>query len=283
MVLRQMPHKKKMLPVLAFSIFAWALIGQGITQAQDPFSTLIPQVPMIRDTIESDFPGATIPGYPFLHTPRLGAELRVTPIFYNVVEAKFLAPDDGLALDLTKNLGFVDQATLIQFWGRIQLNRLSVRAYYDAYLRTFRGAGYFSWPDAGFGVDLDLIQRRNIKFGVDMDMSWQRPTLSVASPVFGDFFLEGPRPVTFGVHGWYNPEGIPVISPVVELRYRWPIRSGTKIYEFEVAAGFKLPRTVLGDSALRAGWRRSQTEFDFDGRKADVTLSGVFGEYVFYY
>ncbi|MBI5249028.1 MAG: hypothetical protein HY912_05990 [Desulfomonile tiedjei] len=278
-----MSHKNNILLVLALIITSWLLIGEGIVRAQDPFSSLIPQVPAIRDAIEADYPGATIPGYPFLHTPRLGAELRVTPIFYNLVNAKFLAPDFGLDLDFKRDLGFVDQAILVQLWGRVQLNRVSVRAYYDGYLRTWRGAGYFFWPDTGVGVDLDLIERRNIKFGIDMDMSWQRPTLSISSPLHGNFFIEGPRPVTFGVHGWYNPQGIPVISPVFEMRYRWPIRSGTKFYEFEVAGGLKLPRTVLGDSAVRAGWRNTQIEFDFGGLKADVTLSGIFGEYVFYY
>ncbi len=281
-----MSHKNNILLIVTLSIVTWSILGQGTVQAYDPFSSLIPQVPWLRDPIEADYPGATIPAYPFLHTPRLAAELKVTPIFYSLVDSKFLAPQEGLVLDFVKDLGYEDQATLIEFSGRIQFNRLSLSGYYDAYLRTLRGGGpggYFSWPAFRFGVGLDLIQRRNIKFGVEMDMNWQRPNFSLAGPIFGTFHIEGPRPVTFGVYGWYNPEGIPVISPVFEVRYRWPLRTGTKVYEFEVAAGFKLPRTVLGESALRGGWRRTQIEFGAEGRTVDVTLSGAFGEYVFYY
>lgn len=283
MVRCQMLRKNRRLLLVALCAATWLLIGQGIARAQDPFSTLIPQVPALREAIESDFPGAATPAYPFLHMPRFGGEVRVTALFYNMVDAKFLSPQNGLALDLTKDLGFVDQASLVEFTGRLQFNRLSVRAIYDAYLRTFRGAGFFSWPEFRVGADLDLIQKPNVKLGIDMDFCPQRPSLSVTDPLFGNFFVEGPRPVTFGVHGWYNPQCIPVISPVVELRYRWPIRTGTKVYEFEAAAGFKLPRTVLGDSALRAGWRRTAITFDFSGQSADITLSGTFLEYVFYH
>lgn len=284
MVSCQMLRKNKRLLLVILSAAAWLLIGHSVASAQDPFSTLIPQIPALREAIESDFPGAATPAYPFLHMPRLGGEVRVTPIFYNIVDAKFLSPQDGLALDLLKDLGFVDQATLVEFTGRLQFNRLSIRASYDSYLRTFRGAlGNFTWPDLRVGADLDLIQKPNVKLGIDMDFYPQRPTFSLASPIFGDVFVLGPRPATFGIHGWYNPEYIPVISPVLELRYRWPIRTGTKVYEFEAAAGFKLPWTVLGDSALRAGWRRTAITFDSHGHSVDITLSGTFLEYVFYH
>jgi hypothetical protein len=284
MVRCQMLRKNKRLLLVVLSAATWLLIGQGIARAQDPFSTLIPQVPALREAIETDFPGAATPAYPFLHMPRFEGEVRITPLFYNLEDAKFLSPQDGLALDLKKDLGFVDQATLVEFTGRLQFNRLSVRASYDSYLRTLRGNnGNFTWPDLRVGMDLDLIQRPNTKLGIDMDACWQRPTFSVASPIFGDILVVGPRPVTFGIHGWYNPECIPIISPILELRYRWPIRTGTKIYEFEAAAGFKLPRTVLGDSGLRAGWRRTAITFDSAGHSVDITLSGIFVEYVFYH
>jgi hypothetical protein len=286
MVACQMSHKNKILLVLALSILTWPIFNGTVARAQDPFSSLISRIPAISGIVESDFPGATIPSYPFLHTPRFGGEFRVTPIFYTLVNAKFLSPENALALKFKNDLGYEDQASLIELSGRLQFNRLSVRGHYDAYLRTLRGGGaggYFWWPDFRFGFDFDLLQRPNIKFGIDMDMCWERPSFALASPVYGNFSVVGPRPVTFGVHGWYNPECFTTISPVLEVRYRWPIRTGTKIYELEIAAGLKLPRTVLGESALRAGWRRSQIEFSGEGNTVDVTLSGAFAEYVFYY
>ncbi len=283
MVRSQKSRKNHRLLLVALSVATWLLIGQGIASAQDLFSTLIPQIPALREAIETDFPGAATPWYPFLHMPRLGGEVRVTPLFYDVVEAKFSSPRDGLALDLTKDLGFPSRTALVEFTGRLQFNRLSARMQYDAFLRKFRGEGFFTWPDLRFGVDFDLIQRPNVKFGVDLDIYPQRPSLSVASPAFGDFLVEGRRFVTAGIHGWYNPECIPVISPIVELRYRWPIIHRTKLYEFEVAAGLKLPRTVLGDSGLRAGWRHTAIAIDSSDRAVDITLSGVFFEYVFYH
>jgi hypothetical protein len=196
----QMSHKNKVLLVLTLSIVTWPVFNGATAQAQDLSSSLIPQIPSLSGIIESDFPGSTIPRYPFLHTPRFGGELRVTPIFYNLVEAKFLSPNNGIFLDFKKDQGWVDQVTLIEMSGRLQMNRLSVRGHYDAYLRTLRGGGYFSWPDFRFGFDFDLIQRPNIKFGIDMDMCWERPSFSIVSPIYGNFSILGPRPVTFWDH-----------------------------------------------------------------------------------
>lgn len=249
----------------------------------DPFAQLFQSVPLLGRAVESDFPGSTLPKYPFLHMPQIGGEVRVSWLSYNMTNGKFLFPERGIALDLKDDLLFLDQVTAVEFAGRLQLARYSVRAVYDAYTRTHRGQGYFYWPELRIGADVDVFKRDTWRLGVNLDFTTNQPTLSVTHPIMGSFQVIGPRPVTIGVHAWYNPRFTCGISPVVEVRYRWPIRTGTKIYEFDVAGGLKLPDTILGCSAVRAGWRHTAIEFSFSGQTADVTLSGVFAEYVFYY
>jgi hypothetical protein len=269
--------------LLFLLIFCVHMLAVDREAQADPFGQLFQSIPLLGPAAESDFPGSTLPKYPFLHMPQIGGELRVTWISYNMTNGKFLYPERGIALDLKDDLLFLDQVSTVEFTGRLQLARYSLRAVYDAYVRTHRGRGYFYWPELRIGADVDLFKRDTWRLGVDLDFTTNRPTLSVTDPILGSFQVVGPRPVTFGVHAWYNPRFTCGISPVVEVRYRWPIRTGTKIYEFEVAGGLKLPDTILGCSAVRAGWRHTATEFDSSGQTADVTLSGVFGEYVFYY
>ncbi|AFM27513.1 hypothetical protein [Desulfomonile tiedjei] len=269
--------------LLFFLILCFHMLAVDREAQADPFAQLFQSVPLLGRAVESDFPGATLSKYPFLHMPQIGGEVRVTWLSYNMINGKFLFPERGIALDLKDDLLFPHNVSAVEFAGRLQLARYSLRAVYDAYMRAYRGSGYLYWPELRIGADVDVFKRDTWRLGVNLDFTTNYPTLSVTDPILGPFQVVGQRPVTFGVHGWYNPRFTCGISPVVEARYRWPIQTGTKMYEFEVAGGLKLPDTILGCSAVRAGWRHTATEFSSAGQTADVTLSGVFAEYVFYY
>ena len=79
-----------------------------------------------------------------------------------------------------------------------------------------------------------------------------------------------------------NPYGYTGLSSSVEARLRWPIGTGARITEAEIAAGIKAPTTIIGTSAVRGGWRYLELSFgDSVGREVDVKTSSVFVEFVF--
>ena len=157
--------------------------------------------------------------------------------------------------------------------------------YYDWYLRTWRGTkANFTWPSGRIGGDIDLYSSPTTRFGVNADFNWEQPSFSYAIPDVGSHTIKWPRPVTAGVHLLYRPYDYGKIAPVVELRYRRPLRSGTQVNEFEAAAGLTLPETsMMGSWGFRLGWRYLKVELDNPDTKIKVETSSVFVEYVFYY
>lgn len=287
-----MPRFHRISPIRAVigAILVLLVFGPSSTWSQDagksfdPFGYAVDSSPYLRRVIEEDHPGATNPMYPFLHLPNLRGELSVRPIFASLQQGRFNVSSSALAMDFLKDLGFVDQAIFIESMIRLQYGRYSIRGYYDAYVRTLRGNNAnFTWPDVRIGGDLDLYERDGLRFGVDLDFSWQRPTFSFAGPAIGNGLIEWPRPVTVGLHLAYNPPKIGTVSSSFELRYRRPIRTGTRIQEFDIAGGISMPRTVLGTSTLRGGWRYTSMEYDSGDTQIDVKWSGIFAEYVYFY
>jgi hypothetical protein len=258
------------------------LLGSvSVCQSFDPFGYWIPRLPNLSYEIDKDSPGITNPLYPFIHTALFKGEFRLRPMFISLKEGKFR--DATGEYDFLKRLGFVDQAISIETMLRLQFARYSLRAHYNSDLRTFRGGqANFDWPTFRVGADLDLIQNDVIRFGADMDVNWKRPTFSISVPTTRLHVVDWPRPVTAGLHFVYNPCNIG-ISSSFEVRWRFPIRAGTKIQEFEISGGMRFPKSVIGFSALRAGWRYTSILHDTDEDRIDIRLSTFFGEYVYYY
>jgi hypothetical protein len=266
--------------VLLLSILI--LLSSGsVCLSFDPFGYWIPRLPGLSYELDKDAPGITNPLYPFVHNSLFKGEFHVRPMFVTLKEGKFR--DATGEYDFLKRLGFIDEAISIESMLRLQFARYSIRGYYTSDLRTFRGKqGNFDWPTIRVGADLDLVQNDSIRFGLDMDINWKRPTFSIATPTTSMRAVEWPRPVTAGLHFVYNPCNIG-ISSSFEVRYRFPIRAGTKIEELEISGGMRFPKSMIGTSALRAGWRYSSISHEASDDRIDIRLSTIFGEYVYYY
>jgi hypothetical protein len=243
---------------------------------------LRPQSPLGR-ALEQDMPGIANPASPYVWPPSFGAEIRVRPILIYSAQGTVSDPSGSFSLDLFQDLGFVERIFLVEGMARLQLSRFSLRGTYTAFVRNYSGSqGNLDWPEFRFGADLDLVQRKGLRVGVNIDGApWANPKFSFTRPGIGSESIEGGRPVTAGVHIAWNPPGWGGLAPSLEARARWPLRDATKVTEYEVAGGIKSPATVLGTSALRGGWRHTHMDFSGHGREIEATWSGFFAEYMF--
>ena len=57
------------------------------------------------------------PWNPFLSPPRFSAEFRITPVFQDLQSGEFELPEQGLAFDFVKPLGFVEQTVFVEIYG----------------------------------------------------------------------------------------------------------------------------------------------------------------------
>lgn len=253
----------------------------------DPFSSIIPGVETLRKTLEEDIPGLVDRRLPFVFLPHLRAEARVRPLFINL-SGGLTDNTTGQTFDFLGDLGYEEQAVIIQSMVRLQLSRLSVRGVYDAYLRTLRGnGGRFDWPGFYYGVDLDLYSTPCVRFGLDMDFYPDPPTFSLGqvpgSTPGTSVAIVAPRPATWGLHFVWNPIDWGTLSWSFETRARRSLRTGSKIDEVEVAAGILSPHTIGGIVGVRGGYRYTSLELDQDQFDLKARWSAVFGELVYYY
>ena len=223
------------------------------------------------------------PCTPYVAPPILRGEVRFRPIFIGL-EGKVEDSTTGFSRDFLKELGYVNQGILFEYMARAQIGRVSLRAHYDSYIRTFRGHNSrLDWPEFHLGGDLDLMYTEPIRLGLDMDFYVARPEFRLEDPVLGAINIAAPRPATVGGHIVLNPVSIGRLSVSMEVRARRSIRTGTRINEYEIAAGLKTPETVLGTVALRGGFRYSDIGLEHENIHVDVQWKGGFGELVYYY
>ncbi len=279
----------RILPALVFPLLILAANPVQAQQPQLPAGSLptpwagTKGFSFLTRPLEWDMPGLTDACNPFLYTPVLRGEMRVRPVFIGF-SGQFEDTVSGQSFDLVDQLGYVNQGTLVETMVRGQLARFSARLHYDAYLRTFRGAGTrLDWPEFRVGADLDLVYSEPLRAGLDMDFYPARPLFSYSGGPLGTGSIESPRPATWGVHLVYNPADGTTMSPSVEARGRFSLRTGTRIREWEIAAGFKAPWTVLGTFGLRGGYRDTRIEMHAQDLMVNVHWQGVFGEIVTFY
>jgi hypothetical protein len=244
-----------------------------------------PRIPLIGRILDSNIPGLANPLSPLVLPPCFQGEVKARPIFELVTEQTFRAPKLGAVLDLEKDLGFDDQFTIVEVMVRAQIASLSVRADYESPLSTSRsGLGHLDWPPFRMGLDLDLLDCRTCRIGVNGDVYWERPGLSVILPIIGSRFITWNRPITAGIHVAFNPPGWGGLAPSFDSRVRWPLTQNSRLTEFEIAGGLRTPQTVLGSTAVRGGWRYTRIELrNSDPSELDFTWSGIFGELVYFY
>jgi len=246
---------------------------------------IVSQVPSSGNPVQEDVPGLTNPLIPFVFSPVLKGELRGRPIFTVATSGEFKMPSAGISIKLAKDLGFEEDVVIVDLMARAQIARLSIRTIYDTWLSTFRSdLGHLSWPPFSAGMDIDLVNTSSVRLGANLDVYSQQPAFSIVLPVLGTTSIKWQRPATAGIHLAYNPVGMGGLAPSLEARARWPIIKDSRVTEYEIAGGATTPLTILGTTALRAGWRyttielRRKAEFELD-----LTWSGLFGELVYLY
>jgi hypothetical protein len=246
---------------------------------------VVGQVPFSGSPVEEDVPGLTNPANPFVFPPFLRGELRARPICIFSTKNEFNVPSRGISVNLDKDLEFEDTVVIVDCMARAQVARFSLRAHYDAWLTTFKSDwGHLNWPPFRLGGEVDLVNTNGLRFGADLDITWEQPVFSAVLPVLGTTSIRWRRLLTAGAHLAYSPPGLGGIAPSLETRVRWPLTKDSRITEFEIAAGATAPLTVLGTTGFRGGWRYTaielRTRHDFE---LDLSWSGVFCELVYFY
>jgi hypothetical protein len=249
--------------------------------------------------------GFSQPYSPFLAMPWVQGEVRVTPIWMQVISGKNTVSAAGQSWDLRKSFNLTNGNLFVDVMGRLQIGRLSFRVQGEQ--RDFMGSATYQnlpgrvkvqprleFSGCRVGLDLDLFCRNGIRAGVSTDYYWYNPIFTESVWTDGGKKLLGENPLTWGIYTSVTlPRDLWGAWPVFEARVSWPITIYTspEITDLNIAAGLRGPGTILGNLAVRGGYRRTSLSFtdaqifnNFATRsKIDVVLSGWFGELVYYY
>jgi hypothetical protein len=273
---------------LALTIVSTPWVAGDSAEAQecpgsfDPFGYLVPRLPSLFNALEQDQPGVTNPCYPFVHLPKMRGEFRFRPILTTLQSSSI--QDSTGKYDLKGDLLLPGRTAMVQFMIRAQLARYSLRGYYEPTMRNIHSSrATFYWPQWRVGLDVDLIENEAWRAGVDFDVNWDAPGFTYSVPSVVSNAVKWERPVTFGFHAIYNPVSCGAISSSFEARYRMPLIPTNKVYEFEVAGGLRFPRTIFGNTAIRAGVRVSDIIFENSGTELKTKWLGVFGEWTAFF
>ncbi len=251
--------------------------AQGVGASSNGTNVLSSGLNLLAGLVEQDVPGATNPYAPLLFPPYFCAEVRVTPVYMDLIKGEILFNGKTINLETPESgVGLSSKGAYVELMARLQLSRFSFRSHYYADIRRIPGGtGYVNWPNWRFGADVDLVNTYGVRLGPTLDFNPERPSLSFNIPpaqIPGNSGkVDGYAPLTVGLFISYNPYYSWVVTPTFEFRYRWPFpfRSGgdlrgqmTQVTEWEYALGLKLPRTrATGTVGLRFGSRDTTMEF----------------------
>lgn len=257
---------------------------QMAAPAQDPFADLISKLPFLRNALEERQPGLTDPASPLVQTPLFRLEAKFRVLWVTMTDGALTLPAHNLSVGFRSDLGIPDNVGMTEAMARGQIGRASLRIHYDGYTRGFQGThGYFQWPEFRVGGDFDLVERYGLRAGVNADACTENPTLSYSLPAGPVELRRWPKPLTVGIHAAWNPFGWGGLSSSLEVRYRWPAKSDTRVNELELAAGVKAPQTILGTTGIRGGWRYTVMELSQPDFQSKVKLSAPFAEVFWYF
>ena len=208
-----LPTKNKCLALVLASVAAFLILcfsppaqAQNCGLLPDPVAYLSARIPFLSTAIDKDQPGIANPAAPMIGPFRFSAEASIRPMWLTLTSAEFRDPVLGLSLDLTRDLGFAEHGWVLASMGRFQFGRFSGRIQYEANLNAIKGAnGYLDWPDMQYGADIDLIQNKGFRVGIDFDMYRFGPNFSFGLPDGRSGLVRADIPVTMGVHAAYQP------------------------------------------------------------------------------
>lgn len=233
--------------------------------------------------LEQDRPGITDPYAPAIAPPVFRAETRFRFLFL-LTSGSLKRTDTDQKHEFVSELGYPQNAMMIESMFRAQLSRISLRVHYDSYLRTLSGnASRLDWPELRLGLDFDIIDREGFRFGGDFDFYPLAPQFSVSNNVFGVVAFGTDRPITLGVHAAYNPVCLGTISASCEARWRTSVVKDAGLNEVEVAAGIKFPMTMMGTMGVRGGWRYTTVSLTEGPFSVDMTWNAPFFDVLYIY
>jgi hypothetical protein len=275
--------------VVALSIISGAgsrALAQSRFMPTGGASQMLSSMPLLGNFFNADFPGVADSRAAMVFPPMFRGEARGRAIYLFSQKQSFNNTALGISADLHRDLDFNDEGAMLEVMARVQAGRYSVRAHYDEWLVTFRSAnGHLNWPVFRMGLDLDLYYNSAFRIGLNCDVNWEEPILSlVAVPGQGALQIEWDRPATLGLHAAYNPFGFGGLAISCETRMRWPVTPNSRVTEFEIAGGVKGPATLVGAWALRGGWRYTAIELrKNNSSELSMKWSGIFGGLVYFY
>lgn len=272
-------------PVRRASIVPAVLMGLCVLSASVLF-------PLPGLGLDLGFPGLTDAFSPLVFPPTIHAEARATPIWASIVGGKVSVASEG-SWDLREQFALNSGRVFLDSMGRLQVGSFSVRLHYEP--RFFAGRLHpptnpaitvesnFDFSGVRLGGDVDFFRRNLSRVGVDLDYYIYVPIFTqTINPQIANEII-GQNAVTLGAHVIYNPiNNFFGISGICEGRARWSV-GGTSVKDLELAAGLKAPATVMGDVALRAGYRRTALEYSDSRNTLDAIIAGWFGEVAYYY
>lgn len=251
--------------------------------------------------VSQDRPGAADPYMPVIFPSYFGGEFHFRPVFFNVTKAEALSSAgevrDLKVMDSWNGSALSKTGSYIETMLRFQFGRLSLRGYYNIELqRILSNVVAVNWPSWRLGADIDVITWRGLRVGAAYDYYPERPFVVVNSSDLTAKICADP-PQTLGLVASFTPCESCTVSPSVEFRYQWPLGNSssmwtdtfTQITQWEITAGFVLPRTVVGQSGIRFGYRNTDMYSGcstlINGRKwaIDLSTSAYFGEFVWFY
>jgi len=242
------------------------------------------------------------PRSPLVCIPPLQGEVTIAPIWVSVLQGKETIPALGIAWDMRRDFFIRQPQLFLDTMVRLQTGRLGLRVNYE--LRDFAGDGPFQnlpnqfngenridYSGIRIGADFDVYQRWLTRFGFNLDYSVYQTIFTETSQTLGGKKIQRSGPVTWGLHGSYNPvTSFLGASFICDARVRFPL-TGAEVTEWRVSAGLRSPETVLGSWALKGGYK--ETYLRFRGyqfynalnvaTEVDVTMGGWFVEFAYYY
>lgn len=246
--------------------------------------------------------GVMDPASPFVFSPGLRGEARVTPIWIGISGGNETVPALGLTWNLREQFNMTRSQLFLDTMLKFSAGRFSVRGHYEP--RELVGRTNFQNTPYGYmaearidysgirvGGDVDVFLPYGIYFGANLDYDLYRPFFTESIQTAGGKKIIGESPLTWGVHAVVNPvSSYYGVSGMFEVRARWPL-SGAEVTDLELAAGVRTPETILGSMALRFGWRHTKISFGASQRynslpvstDFDAVLDGWFGQFCYYY
>lgn len=260
----------------------------GVVRAQtcvgpwDPVASWVPRLPYVAQALEQDAPGVTNASYGYTHPPRFRGEGRLAGV-YSQLRSGTLTDSTG-SYAFKKDLGFPEKMGQIETMARTQFGRYSLRYNYTYYLRSYQGSwATFQPSEFRVGADMDLIQTNSFRLGLNADINWKGSRLTYTVPNSASVDITFQRPATYGVHVVYNPIAPATVSTSLELRGRFPWTDSARLTEYEIAGGLRFPRTIMGSSTVRGGYRYTHVDLKRSDTRVEADWSAIFGELVYYY